>query len=63
MQEITIQELSAQELDAVSGARGISAVEGAGLILGLTTFALASPIVVGVGLGAAGGLLIAHLLA
>jgi hypothetical protein len=44
----------------VSG--GLTPPEAAGLILGVTSLAVSSPIVVGVGLGAAGGLLIAYAL-
>jgi hypothetical protein len=47
-----MQEMTTGEIDSVSG--GLTAVEGAGLILGLTSLAVASPVVVGV------GLLIAH---
>ncbi len=58
MQEIAMQEMTAQEVDSVSG--GITAMEGVSAILGLTAMAMGSPVVVGVGLGAAFGLLIAH---
>jgi hypothetical protein len=61
MQELTMQEMTVHEIESVSG--GLTAVEGAGLILGLTMGALASPVVVGVGFGAGFGLLIAHVLA
>ena len=57
-----MQELSISEVELVGGAK-LSAGEGAGLILALGAFALGSPIVVGVALGAAGGLLIADFLA
>ncbi len=56
-----MQEMNVAEIDAVGGA--ITAAEGAGIILGLAAFAISSPIVVGVALGAAGGLLIADFLA
>jgi hypothetical protein len=58
-----VRELTFEEVQKPGG--GITAVEGAGLILGLTAMALASPIVlgVGVGFGAAAGLLIADALA
>jgi hypothetical protein len=55
-----MQELTIEEVEAVSG--GLTAMEGAGLILGVASFAAASPIVLGVAFGAAGGLFIAHIM-
>ncbi len=52
--------LNDEELDAASG--GLDAYTGASLILGFAAFA-ATPIVIGVAFGAAGGLIIARLLA
>lgn len=52
--------LNDEELDAASG--GLDAYTGASLILGFAAFA-ATPIVIGVAFGAAGGLIIAQLLA
>jgi hypothetical protein len=63
MKEATIEEMTLDEIDLASGGRGISAVEGAGLIFALGGFALGSPIVVGVALGAGCGLLFAHMMA
>jgi hypothetical protein len=54
-------ELKQDELSAVSG--GLTAMEGAGLILGVASFAAGSPIVMGVAFGAAGGLFLAHVMA
>jgi hypothetical protein len=56
-----MQELSISEVESVGGA--ITAAEGAGLILAIGAFGIGSAIVVGVALGAAGGLLIADALA
>lgn len=58
-----MRELALEEVQATSGGRGLTAIEGAGFILGLTAMALGSPIVLGIGFGAATGLLIAHVMA
>jgi hypothetical protein len=44
-----MQELNQSELDAVGG--GLTPVEGAGLILGIGAYAVASPVVVGAVVG------------
>ena len=59
--ENTMRELTIDEVQTPAG--GITALEGVGLILGLTAMAVASPVILGIGFGAAGGLLIAHVLA
>lgn len=54
-----MQELNEQEVEAVAG--GVDGYTAAGLILGLASLA-ATPVVLGVALGAAGGLFIAKVL-
>ena len=56
-----MQELTMNEVNQVAGGRQMSGPEAAGLILGLAAFG--GPIVIGIGLGAAGGLLAAWVFA
>lgn len=55
-----MQELNQSEIDAVSG--GLTAAEGAGLILATAALCL-TPITIGVAIGAAGGLILADVMA
>ena len=56
---VSIKELSIEDIEQVGG--GLSAAEGAGLIMAFVSISV-TPITLGVGLGAAAGLLIANAL-